>query len=174
MLKDTKKKLQRCSNCGHTPLHEEAITDSFEYRAEGEEPIAIEAQNVPVEVCPNCRERYFGPASIRVQHAAVRQALGLLTPEEIQAIREQFGPTQAEFARPTGISEATILRWERGRMLPSRAMDCYLRLLAKNPVNIQTLKMLGTSAATTPSQQEKDSQPRMPEHDGSTRSDASV
>src|SRR4051812_40729041 len=153
----TKKKLQRCPECGHSPLREETITDRFEYRADEEEPISIEVAGVPVEVCPNCGERYFGPAAVRVQHAAVCRALGLLTPEEIQAIRERFGPTQAEFARLTGIGEATISRWERGRMLPNRAMDRYLRLLAQNPANIQTLKALASSEDPPPSAPEANS-----------------
>jgi HTH-type transcriptional regulator/antitoxin MqsA len=145
MSTGTKKKLQRCPNCGHAPLREETITDRFEYRAEGEEPLAVEAHGVPVEVCPNCGEKYFGPAAVRVQHAAVCRALGLLTPEEIQAIRERFGPTQTEFARLTGIGEATISRWERGRMLPNRAMDHYLRLLDRKPSNAAILKTLSSS-----------------------------
>jgi HTH-type transcriptional regulator/antitoxin MqsA len=136
----TKKKLQRCPNCGHSPLREEMITDRFEYRGDDEEPRMIEIPNVPVEVCPNCGEKYFGPAAVRVQHAAVCRDLGLLTPEEIQAIRERFGPTQAEFARLTGIGEATISRWERGHMLPNRAMDHYLRLLRDRPGNAAYLK----------------------------------
>jgi HTH-type transcriptional regulator/antitoxin MqsA len=143
----SKKKLQRCPNCGHTPLLDETVTDRFEYRGEGEEPLTIESQDVPVQVCPNCGEKYFGPAAVRVRHAAVSRALGLLTPQEIQAIRERFGPTQAEFARLTGIGEATISRWERGRVLPNRAMDRYLRLLASNPAIVHTLEAL---ASTTP------------------------
>lgn len=141
---ETKKKLKRCANCGYGPLREESITDRFEYWDDGDEPITIEASGVPVEVCPNCGERYFGPASVRVKHAAVCRTLGLLTPEEIQAIRERFGPTQSEFAKLTGIGEATISRWERGRMLPNRAMDHYLRLLDRNPANVQILHALGT------------------------------
>ena len=77
---------------------------------------------------------------MRLQHAAVCRALGLLTPAEIQAIRERLGPTQAEFAQLTGIGEATISRWERGRILPNRAMDHYLRLLDRNRANVALLK----------------------------------
>jgi HTH-type transcriptional regulator/antitoxin MqsA len=146
----TKKKLQRCPTCGHAPLQEETITDHFEYRDDGEEPRMIEVPNVPIEVCPNCGERYFGPAAARAQHAAVCRTLGLLTPEEIQAIRERFGPTQAEFARVTGIGEATISRWERGRMLPNRAMDRYLRLLRDRPGNVAHLKRLGEKKEDSP------------------------
>jgi HTH-type transcriptional regulator / antitoxin MqsA len=150
MSTGTKKKLQRCPNCGHAPLREETVTDRFEYRAEGEEPFMVEAHGVPVEVCPNCGERYFGPAAVRVQHAAVCRALGLLTPEEIQAIRERFGPTQTEFARLTGIGEATISRWERGRMLPNRAMDHYLRLLDGHSGNAALLKTFNSSRSALP------------------------
>ncbi len=134
------KKLRRCPNCGHAPLREETITDRFEYRPDGEEPLTVEVPNVPVEVCPECGEKYLGPAATRIQHAAVCRALGLLTPAEIQAIRECFGPTQAEFARLTGIGEATISRWERGRILPNRAMDRYLRLLDLNRANVTLLE----------------------------------
>jgi putative zinc finger/helix-turn-helix YgiT family protein len=132
----TRNKLQRCPNCGHAPLRDETIADHIEYRDDGGEPRAIEVLNIPVGVCPNSGERYFGPVAARVQHAAVCRALGLLTPEEIQAIREDFGLTQAEFARLTGIGEATTSRWERGRMLPNRAMDRYLWLLRDRPGNV--------------------------------------
>jgi putative zinc finger/helix-turn-helix YgiT family protein len=140
MAAEPKKKLRRCPNCGHSPLREETITDRFEYKPDGEEPLTVEVADVPVEVCPKCGEKYLGPAAVRVQHAAVCQALGLLTPAEIQAIRERLGPTQAEFARLTGIGEATLSHWERGRILPNRAMDHYLRLLDRNRTNVTLLK----------------------------------
>lgn len=140
MVNTGPKKLQKCPNCGHSPLNQETVTDRFEYRADGEEPLTIESTHVSVEVCPNCGERYFGSKAARKQHAAVSRALGLLSPEEIQAIRERLGPTQAEFARLTGIGEATISRWECGRLLPNRAMDNYLRRLDHNASNVSLLK----------------------------------
>ncbi len=152
MSAESKKKLRRCPNCGHSPLREETITDRFEYRPDGEEPLTVEIHDVPVEVCPKCGEKYLGPAAVRVQHAAVCRALGLLTPEEIQAIRERLGPTQAEFARLTGIGEATISRWERGRILPNRAMDRYLRLLDRNRANVTLLKTFASLPADTGSE----------------------
>lgn len=144
---EPKKKLRRCPNCGHAPLRDETITDRFEYRPDGEEPLTIEVSDVPAEVCPKCGEKYLGPAAARLQHTAVCRALGLLTPGEIQAIRERLGPTQAEFARLTGIGEATISRWERGRILPNRAMDRYLRLLDGNDANATLLKTFASLPA---------------------------
>lgn len=147
MNSESKKKLRRCSNCGHSPLREQTVTDRFEYQSDGEEPLTIEVRDVPVEACPKCGEKYFGPAAARVQHAAVCRALGLLTPQEIQAIRERLGPTQAEFARLTGIGEATLSRWERGRILPNRAMDRYLRLLDRNHSNVTLLQTFASLRA---------------------------
>jgi putative zinc finger/helix-turn-helix YgiT family protein len=143
------KKLPRCPNCGHTPLRDATITDRFPYETGEEEPVWVEVPDVPVQVCDQCGEQYLGPGAARAQHLAVCRALGLLTPDQIKAIRERLGPTQAEFARLTGIGEATISRWERGRMLPNRAMDRYLRLLNARPEEARTL--LRELSATAPS-----------------------
>jgi putative zinc finger/helix-turn-helix YgiT family protein len=146
MKMEAKKKLSRCPNCGHSPLEERTITDRFEYSGDEGGPVAIEVPDVPVEFCPQCGETYLGPAAARAQHRAVCQALGMLTPEEIRAIREQFGPTPAEFAQLTGIDESTLSRWESGRLLQNRAMDRYLRLLARSSANVQTLKDIAQEA----------------------------
>ncbi|MCI0455649.1 MAG: type II toxin-antitoxin system MqsA family antitoxin [Gemmataceae bacterium] len=139
---------KRCSICGHSPLRETTITDRFEYGAEGETPLTIEAHDVPVEVCDKCGERYLGPAAARAHHLAVCRAVGLMTPDEVRSLRERFGPTQAEFARLTGIGEATISRWERGRLLPSRALDRYLRLLDRHSENVAFLRELNGQDAS--------------------------
>ena len=139
MIAKPGKKLQRCPNCGHAPLRDATITDRFPYEMGEEAPVMVEVSDVPVQVCDQCGEQYLGPEAAKAQHMAVCRALGLLTPDQIKAIRERFGPTQAEFARLTGIGEATISRWERGRMLPNRAMDRYLRLLNARPEEVRTL-----------------------------------
>jgi putative zinc finger/helix-turn-helix YgiT family protein len=127
------KKLERCPNCGYAPLRDATITDRFQYETDEGKSVEVEVPDVPVQVCDKCGEQYLGPSAARAQHMAVCRALGLLTPDQIKAIRERLGPTQAEFARLTGIGEATISRWERGRMLPNRAMDRYLRILDDDP-----------------------------------------
>ena len=66
--------------------------------------------------------------------------LGLLTPEEIRQLRERMGLTQSQPLQISGIGEATISRWERGRLLQNRAMDNYLRLLAFDAKCLGVLK----------------------------------
>src|SRR5205807_353946 len=56
--------------------------------------------------------------------------------------RERFGPDQRDFAGLTGIGVATLSRWERGRLLQTRAMDRYLRLLDVLPQATQFLTTL--------------------------------
>jgi uncharacterized protein YqeY len=65
------------------------------------------------------------------------------SPEEIRAVRERLDLSQAEFGQLTGIGVATLSRWERGRMIQNRAMDCYLRLLAAVPDAVRVLERLG-------------------------------
>jgi len=104
----------------------------------------VVAENVPVERCdnPKCGEELSGPEAARIRHEAICRALGLLTPDEIRAIREGLSLTQAEFARLTRLGEATICRWERGRLLQNPAMDRYLRLIASSEDNIRFLQRL--------------------------------
>ena len=68
--------------------------------------------------------------------------MGLLTPAEIRSIRERLGLTQEQFTKLTRVGEATICRWERGRLLQNPAMDRYLRLIAASAENVRFLQEL--------------------------------
>jgi putative zinc finger/helix-turn-helix YgiT family protein len=129
----------RCPVCGKGHLEPRLITDKFEYEV-GKKRVAVVAEGVPVKVCTHCQETFSGPDAGLVRNRAICRALDLLTPEEIRAIRVRLGPSQADFARLTGIGKATIARWESGRLLQNRAMDRYLRLLAENPDNARILR----------------------------------
>ncbi len=138
---------RRCPSCGHEPLVAQRIRDEFEYGPE-DERVTVVAEAVPVLACPACGETLYGPEAAAIRHQAICRALGLLSPAEIKSIRERFGPDQGDFARLTGIGVATLSRWERGRLLQTRALDRYLRLLDVLP---QAAQFLGT--LQKPSQQ---------------------
>lgn len=129
----------RCPSCGRAKLTPRIITDRFEYVGD-RGPLVVEAPDVPVQVCEACGETFSGPEAAHIRHEAICRALKLLTPDEIKAIRERLGKTQQEFAELTGIGEATISRWERGRLLQNRANDNFLRLIASNPANLKLLQ----------------------------------
>jgi putative zinc finger/helix-turn-helix YgiT family protein len=134
---------RRCPACDVGQLHPQIVTERFPYEDDGKE-IMVVAENVPVERCdnPECGEELSGPEAARIRHEAICRALGLLTPDEIRAVRVRLNLTQAEFARLTRLGEATICRWERGRMLQNPAMDRYLRLIASGEDNVRFLRRL--------------------------------
>ena len=141
-----------CSNCRRGHLEFVREDDTFDFKTD-EGFVRVTAHEVPFHRCPVCGERLSGIEAAQVTHRAVCKALGLLTPEEILAIRERLGMTQAQFSRLTGIGEATISRWERGRLLQNRANDRYLRLLASGPEMIGRLEaMPGPSAPVVAAQ----------------------
>ena len=134
---------RRCPTCNVGQMHPMIVTERFPYEDDGTE-VTVVAENVPIERCdnPECGEQLSGPEAARIRHEAICRALGLLTPAEILAVRERLNLTQAEFARLTRLGEATISRWERGRLLQNPAMDRYLRLIAHNEENVIFLRRL--------------------------------
>jgi putative zinc finger/helix-turn-helix YgiT family protein len=138
----TKVKTQsRCGVCGEAELQPRVRTERFEYEADGQR-IQVVAENVPVRICPACGESFSGPEAGRIREEAICRALGLLTPADLRGLRDRLGLSQADFARLTGIGEASICRWETGQLIQSRAMDRYLRLLIADPENVKHLKRL--------------------------------
>jgi putative zinc finger/helix-turn-helix YgiT family protein len=132
--------VSRCPTCNVGYLRDKVITERFEFEVDGKTKTVV-AENVPVSECDNvaCGERLSGPEAARIRHEAICRAFGLLTPREIQAIRERLELSQERFAQLTGIGIATISRWERGRLLQNRAMDNLLRLVARSEDNIRFL-----------------------------------
>lgn len=136
--------VSHCPTCNAGCLRDKIITERFDFEVDGKTKSVV-AENVPLSECEKCGERLSGPEAARIRHEAICQTFGLLTPHEIQSIRERLGLSQERFAQLTGIGVATISRWERGRLLQNRAMDKYLRLLARGEKNLRFLEGLQES-----------------------------
>ena len=74
---------------------------------------------------------------------AYRVKQGLLTSDEIVAIRESYGLSQVDLARLLGWGEATISRYE-SKAIQDDSYDIMLRLIKDNP--LQTLEFLKRNA----------------------------
>ena len=74
---------------------------------------------------------------------AYRVKHGLLTSDEIVAIRESYGLSQVDLARLLGWGEATISRYE-SKAIQDEAYDTMLRLIKDNP--LQALEFLKKNA----------------------------
>ena len=91
-------------------------------------------------VCLNCDEdeNVFVTGKVENDNLlnarnAYRNAHGLLTSNDIVAIREKYGISQADFAKLLGWGEATISRYE-SKAIQEEAYDNMLRIVRDNPL----------------------------------------
>jgi HTH-type transcriptional regulator/antitoxin MqsA len=105
----------------------------------------ISVPRVEMYECASCGERFFTPDQAKAVSLAVkRQArldAGLLSPEEIVAIRQALGLSQNELERLFGLGSKVVTRWETGRVVQSKTADVALRLLALDPENLKRIRL---------------------------------
>ncbi|MFI5299612.1 MAG: type II TA system antitoxin MqsA family protein [Polyangiales bacterium] len=94
--------------------------------------------------CPKCQETMLRVEDARrLNEAAIevyRTKHGLLSADEIRALREHFALTQAALASLLHLGLNTVSRWEAGRNVQTEAMDVLLRLLRDVPGSLEYLK----------------------------------
>ena len=72
--------------------------------------------------------------------AIYRKKHGLLSADEIRALRVRLSLTQGELANLLRLGGNTISRWESGRNVQTEAMDLLLRLVRDVPANVRYLR----------------------------------
>lgn len=117
----------KCPACGHMGVRERFVIENFEF-SKGASSTTLTAQ-VPVCTCENCGFEFTDSRAEEIRHAAVCRHLGILSPAEIQAIRERYAMTQQAFAELTGVGRASLTRWETGSLLQTASSDNLLFLL---------------------------------------------
>jgi putative zinc finger/helix-turn-helix YgiT family protein len=127
-----------CPRCG---------TTMTERRAALKAPVNGEEVSVPSTLhlrCPKCDEivlRFSDARRLQEDAIAVyRRKHGLLSADEIRALRERFGLTQGKLARLLHLGANTISRWESGRNVQTEAMEMLLRLLRDLPGSLDYLR----------------------------------
>ena len=127
-----------CPTCG---------TNMGEKRGTLRLPVNGEEISVPYAVhlsCPKCAEivlRFQDSKRLHEDAIAIyRKKHGLLSADEIHAIRERFGLTQADLARLLRLGANTVSRWESGRNVQTAAMDMLLQLIRDLPGSIDYLR----------------------------------
>jgi len=116
-----------CGMCGSSNVETESKEHAFPYGV-GKAQVELSA-SVPVRVCRSCGFQFMDYLGEEACHYAVCRHLGVMTPQEIKALRKMYNLTQADFAKITGLGEATLSRWERGVVIQNQAYDNYLYLL---------------------------------------------
>ena len=94
--------------------------------------------------CPKCGEIVLRFQDAKRLHedaiAIYRKDHGLLSADEIRAVRERFSITQAELARLLHLGANTVSRWESGRNVQTAAMDILLRMIRDLPGSVEYLR----------------------------------
>ncbi len=122
----------KCGCCDTGHLVTQFRRETFEHETENGR-VMIEADRVPISVCDTCKSVFVTGETAKVRHEYVCRKLGLITPDEIRAIRNRHGLKKAEFARITQFGESSISRWESGRLFPNASGSKYLKLLPAPP-----------------------------------------
>jgi putative zinc finger/helix-turn-helix YgiT family protein len=118
----------QCPNCGKHSLSTVLETDKILYGS-GKDATEIPVE-LPVRTCSECGFQYTDEEAEDVRHDAVCRHLGLMTPGEITALRKRYNMNRAEFADLTRFGEASLARWETGRLMQNAANDQLLYLLS--------------------------------------------
>lgn len=127
-----------CPRCG-AAMH--AARGELTYSVNGQQVRVPEAPHLR---CPSCAEvvlRFDETRRLRESAFELyRREHGLLSADEIRAIRERFGLTQGAFAQLLRLGSNTLSRWESGRTVQTAALDVLLRLIRDLPGSLEYLR----------------------------------
>lgn len=136
-----------CPECAGGPLVEKHGDYETVYLDREERSHRLVVPNLTWLECGSCGEIVLDDAAMTTVEGARRQALGLLSPQEIRDLRTRLGRTQAGMSELLGIGEKTYCRWESGSYMQSEASDRYLRLLIAEQRNVELLEDIARSKA---------------------------
>lgn len=111
--------------------------------------LPVNGEEIPVPSaahlkCPKCGEvvlRFQDSKRLCEDAIAIyRKKHGLLSADEIRAIRQRYDLTQADLAHLLRLGANTVSRWESGRNVQTAAMDILLRLIRDLPGSIDYLR----------------------------------
>jgi HTH-type transcriptional regulator/antitoxin MqsA len=131
-------KKNTCPVCGEGILKKEVIEEKFEYKGR-----RIAIPDYVIYRCAACKETIVDRDTLRSSGKILkdfqRSVDGLLSGEEIRAIRKRLGLTQEKMAKILGGGLKGFARYESGQICQSRAMDNLLRILDVYPDVIQVV-----------------------------------
>lgn len=128
---------ERCPICGEGLVTASVQMVEYEYKGHKAELPSHFQQ------CDTCTSDFAGMAESKLNKRIVmafrKQVDGLLTGEEITALRKQYQLTQAQAAKLFGGGPVAFSKYENDDVAQSEAMDTLLRLVRRSPVAFRAL-----------------------------------
>lgn len=143
-------------------------------RIEVEEPVHIPTLNgsgiaetiqvkVPAWRDPKDGEVYLDTEATAILDKVKARHMGLLTPDQIKALRKRLGLTQPQICELLQTGEKTWTRWETGRERPSRMSNVLLYALNDGKIDVAYLRSVARRRSDWPLRlAERPSAPRNP------------
>lgn len=120
-----------CAICGEGHVTAQTRTVETEYKG------TKAMLPMHYQLCDTCTSDYAGMAESKLNKRIVmafrKQVDGLLTGDEITALRKQYQLTQAQAAKLFGGGPVAFSKYENDDVAQSEAMDTLLRLVRRSP-----------------------------------------
>src|SRR5215213_4742511 len=137
------------AQCGLCEGEVVEVRERREFRVRGRDVTVY----VQFSRCEKCGEEMWSDEQVTAAQTAaaadVRRARNLLPPHEIIRIRRSLGLTQDEFEQLLGAGKKTVVRWERGIVPPSSAMNELIWLIGEDRKNAERLAVKNGVALST-------------------------
>lgn len=128
----------QCVICGRGPIRE--IERDWHIRVK-ETDLIVPGDRITH--CESCGEDFYTGAQAQASDRRLadvrRRNEGLLTGEEILKVRQAASLSQAQLEAALGVGAKTVVRWENGTAVQSKAADDVLRLIALDRDNLRFL-----------------------------------
>lgn len=128
-----------CPECEQNRVSTTIHDHEYVY-GEGESAITLQVK-IPVRHCRGCDCQFTDWEAEEIMQNALCAHFGVLNPSEVSGLRNKHHLPRTEFARLTGLGEASLNRWEKGINIQSVSHDRFLRLL-DDPRILSRLKQI--------------------------------
>lgn len=118
---------RRCPECWEPVLRPAVIAYDAEVRHDGCLH-KLHIADLQVDRCDACRQVVFTNRTDEQISQALREQLGLLSPEEIRNRLAELGLLPEHFGARIGVPVETVANWLCGAQVQSRAMDNLMRV----------------------------------------------
>jgi len=123
---------EMCPRCDKKKLEVEYVHHEFLYGDAmfPEKQINIVVERLPVHTCKECWFSFVDDEGECIKHEAVCQALGVLTPHDIDMIVHHFCNDSQELSCALHMKHELLLRYMSGSLIQSMYVDKLLRAYA--------------------------------------------